>query len=49
MEKEVEKLKLELARQLDFTCHAAFRAFDDRRISNFGAKNFSETILDFVG
>jgi hypothetical protein len=48
LEKEVEKLKIELARQLDFTCHAAFRAFDESRISNFCVTTFSETILDFA-
>ena len=49
LESEVEKLKLELARQTDFTCYEAFRVFDRNSISYFDLHDFTETMLKFVG
>ena len=49
LEKEVEKLKIELARQIDFTCIAAYKAFDTARLNNFDLRDFSEAVLDFAG
>lgn len=49
LEKEVEKLKLELARQLDFTCMSAYRAFDVAHLNNLDMRDFSEAVLNFSG
>jgi len=49
LEKEVEKLKLELARQLDFTCISAYRAFDVAHLNNLDLRDFSVAVLNFAG
>ena len=49
LEKEVEKIKLELSRRVDYTTQAAFIAFNPNEIQTMDLKEFTETILKFIG
>lgn len=49
MEKEVEKIKIELASKPDFTCMGAFRAFDVRNRGGQDLHDFTDTCYEFAG
>jgi hypothetical protein len=49
LEREVEKLKLELARRVDYTAQAAFMAFNPKELQHMDQQEFTETILKFIG
>lgn len=49
LEKEVEKLKIELSSQIDFTCMSAFKEFDVRDYCHMDLAEFTDTLLGFVG
>jgi len=49
LEKEVEKLKMELAHRVDFTCMSAFQVFNFRGLEQLDKSEFSEALFSFVG
>ena len=49
LEREVEKLKLELAVRADFTHQGAWKQFDMRQRGHLNLHEFIEVTLDFVG
>ena len=49
LEKEVEKLKCELAHRIDYTCMAAFHVFNFRGIEAFSKAEFTESLFSYVG
>lgn len=49
LEKEVEKVKLELSSKPDFTTTTAFRLFDPKQIGQMDKRDFTDTLLSFVG
>lgn len=49
LEKEVEKLKCELAHRIDFTCMSAFQLFNFRGLEAMTLAEFSESLFSYVG
>ena len=49
LEKEVEKLKNELAQRIDFTCMGAYQVFDYRSLESMSKAEFSECLFSFIG
>lgn len=49
LEKEVEKVKTELANRGDFTCMTAFKLFDYRGLDSLTRTEFTEALFSFVG
>ena len=49
LEKEVEKLKNELAQRIDFTCMGAYTIFDYRSLESMSKAEFSECLFSFIG
>ena len=49
LEKEVEKLKIELANQIDFTCMGAFKTFDTTGLCHLDLRDFTESLFAFIG
>lgn len=48
-ERQIEKLKIELSQQQDFTVEEAFRAFDFRCLFNLDILQFTEAVVNFSG
>ena len=49
LEKEIEKLKAELASRSDFTCPAAFREFDFCNREKLTKPQFAESLYSYIG
>ena len=49
LEKEVEKLKCDLAHRCDFTCKEAFEIFNLRGIEAMTHAEFSESLFSYIG
>ena len=49
LEKEVEKLKMDLSHRIDFTCMSAFQVFNFRGLEQLTKSEFSEALFSFVG
>ena len=49
LEKEVEKLKMDLAHRIDFTCMAAFQIFNFRSLEQLNKNQFSESLFSYIG
>ena len=49
LEKEVEKLKMDLAHRIDFTCMAAFQTFNFRGLEVLSKQEFSESLFSYIG
>ena len=49
LEKEVEKLKNELAHRVDFTCMGAYQLFDYRGLESMSKAEFSECLFSYIG
>ena len=48
LEKEVEKLKCELAHRIDFTCMGAFRHFNFRGLDSLSKAEFCEGLFSYI-
>ena len=49
LEKEIENLKIGLAKCKDFTCKQAFSLFDYRNLRSLSEAEFSESMFSFIG
>lgn len=49
LEKEVEKLKCELAHRIDYTAMAAFSLFNFRGLEAMTLAEFSESLFSYIG
>ena len=49
LEKEVEKLKIDLAHRIDFTCMSAFQMFNFRNLETLSKSDFSEALFSYIG
>jgi len=49
LEKEVEKLKCDLAHRIDFTCMNAFQIFNLRGLDGLTPAEFSESLYSYIG
>ena len=49
LEKEVEKLKCELAHRIDFTTMGAYQLFDYRGLESMSKAEFSECLFSYIG
>ena len=49
LEKEVEKVKCDLAHRCDFTCMEAFQIFNFRGIESLSQAEFCESLFNYVG
>ena len=49
LEKEVEKLKMDLAHRIDFTCMSAFQTFNFRGLEVLSKQEFSESLFSYIG
>ncbi len=49
LEKEVEKLKCDLAHRVDFTTMAAFQVFNFRGLESLSQAEFSEALFSYIG
>ena len=49
LEKEVEKVKCDLAHRCDFTCKEAFQIFNFRGIIEMTQAEFCESLFSYIG
>jgi len=49
LEREVEKLKCDLAHRIDFTCMNAFKLFNLRGIEALSPAEFNESLFSLIG
>ena len=49
LEKEVEKLKCDLAHRIDFTCLNAWQLFNYRGLEAMTMAEFSESLYSYIG
>ena len=49
LEREVEKLKVDLAHRVDFTCLTAFHTFNMRKLEALTPAEFNECLFSYIG